>query len=413
MKINPTVKNQNIKRGFTLIELIITFGVIGMVVSIAVVAINPAEMLKKSRDTRRIADLVALYTALQLAYSQELGFGTCDGTKIYASLPSSDPLSNDNLPSGVSWNQVSDNNLYKVDGAGWIPVNFASLGGGSPLSVLPVDPKKSSSNNLFYTYTCNSLKQFTLTAWFESQYYGPKGANPQSKNDGGPDPYLYEVGSHLSLSPLKPIGVWSFDEGSGTIAYDSSGSNLTASVSGSWEQSCKIGSCLSVSGGAIAASVSDTTGSPLDLAGSLTISFWLYPISYVSGYAYHPINKWTGTADANYVIYYFGDAAGGDYKYMRPYANCGGAWQSMNTGKIVDTLNEWHHIVWSYNPTIAESKFYVNGALASTASRNCTLAVNNASLNIGAQQSGKIDEVRIYNRTLSAAEIKAIYDATK
>jgi hypothetical protein len=168
-----------------------------------------------------------------------------------------------------------------------------------------------------------------------------------------------------------------------------------------------------VTGGAIAASVPDTTNSPIDLPDSFTISFWFYPASYVVGYAYHPISKWSSTLDANYVIYFFGDTAGASYKNVASYANCGGVWQNMSGEKTLDTLNVWYHISWTYDRVRSQSKLYVNGTLVYNISKNCTLAVNNAPLNMGPQQNGKIDEVRIYNRALSDAEIKALYDATK
>ena len=63
---------------------------------------------------------------------------------------------------------------------------------------------------------------------------------------------------------------------------------------------------------------------------------------------------------------------------------------------------------------------YINGRLDSTFSSAGSITTNNEPLQIGRSQSsccgtrfgtGLIDEVEIFNRALTAAEIEAIYDA--
>ena len=94
------------------------------------------------------------------------------------------------------------------------------------MPTLPVDPQNTLNDNLYYTFYCNPQQEYILTSYMESKTFGPKGNETSKTNkDGGPDPYLYEVGSNLFISPLKPVGSWSFDEGTGTIANDSSGNN--------------------------------------------------------------------------------------------------------------------------------------------------------------------------------------------
>lgn len=66
--------NQSSKKGFTLIELLIVIAILAVLMSVVVIAINPAEMLKKSRDTRRVSDLDGLRTALNLYLSEDKDF---------------------------------------------------------------------------------------------------------------------------------------------------------------------------------------------------------------------------------------------------------------------------------------------------------------------------------------------------
>ena len=55
--------------GFTLIELIITLAVIGVLVSLILVAINPQRIIEDTRDSRNRAEMNAVKTALQLFFN--------------------------------------------------------------------------------------------------------------------------------------------------------------------------------------------------------------------------------------------------------------------------------------------------------------------------------------------------------
>ena len=60
----------SIKKGFTLIELLVVISIIGLLSTLAVVALSSAR--NKSRDTRRLADIKQLTTALEL-YRDRVG----------------------------------------------------------------------------------------------------------------------------------------------------------------------------------------------------------------------------------------------------------------------------------------------------------------------------------------------------
>lgn len=59
MKIN--------KKGFTLIELLVVIAIIGLLSTLAVVALNNAR--QKARDARRLSDIKQIQTALELSYT--------------------------------------------------------------------------------------------------------------------------------------------------------------------------------------------------------------------------------------------------------------------------------------------------------------------------------------------------------
>lgn len=55
-------------KGFTLIELLVVIAIIGLLSTLAVVALNSAR--QRSRDAKRVADIRQIQTAMELAFSE-------------------------------------------------------------------------------------------------------------------------------------------------------------------------------------------------------------------------------------------------------------------------------------------------------------------------------------------------------
>ncbi len=62
-----------------------SLGIVGILVAIVVTVLNPVEFLKKSRDSRRIADLASLDKALHLAEFDNVPMGKAN--VVYVSIP--------------------------------------------------------------------------------------------------------------------------------------------------------------------------------------------------------------------------------------------------------------------------------------------------------------------------------------
>ena len=85
---------------------------------------------------------------------------------------------------------------------------------------------------------------------------------------------------------------------------------------------------------------------------------------------------------------------------------------------------QWHHIACTFqndgSPNATDVKLYVDGAQETTLTSTSSQAINtisNGPVEIGNDPQGRyfsgvIDEARIYNRALSAAEIASLYNAT-
>ena len=422
-KVRGKEVDQKSHKGFTLIELLITVAIVAVLMTVTVVALNPAEYLKKSRDIKRITDLTNLQLALQIvAADKSISMGVCDGTKIYASVPSETPLSNDNLPSGVSWVQVSQANLMKTDGTGWIPIDFNSFASkGIRLPALPIDPKNSVNDYLFYTYTCNSNRQFVLTAWFESQYFGPKGQDPKSKSDGGPDPYLYEVGSNLFIHPLKPVGYWPLDEGYGSTTADLSGNNVNMQVKNlvNWVDG--------VSGKAVQMDPSISTSCVNQDAGVYTGTI---PNNIVSLPSYKFTYEWLNNLSQNSgatrvhlpAVLISGCGYCSIWTQLSYIWIANSAQQNSSISYSAPSTNNWHHFIFTFDKPNLNAKLYIDNSLAGQANlisgsdygtvQWLSFGVYHPTC-VDSTPGEKIDEVLLYNRTLSTAEINRHYQLIK
>jgi len=65
------------RKGFTLIELLVVIAIIGLLATLAVVALNNARA--RSRDSKRVADIKQMQTALELYYSDASGYPATTG----------------------------------------------------------------------------------------------------------------------------------------------------------------------------------------------------------------------------------------------------------------------------------------------------------------------------------------------
>ena len=180
-------------KGFTLVELLVVIGILAILTAAVVIILNPAELLRQARDSQRFTDLDAVRNAIAL-YLADKGSsaditGSASNCYVYTGA-SSTTACGGRFASGTT-TAVS---ALTVDGAGWIPINFASISSGSPLSVLPRDP--SHGTTYYYAYKANETEyDFELNAKLESTKY----VNDKDANDGGNSATIYEVGSDLTL----------------------------------------------------------------------------------------------------------------------------------------------------------------------------------------------------------------------
>jgi prepilin-type N-terminal cleavage/methylation domain-containing protein len=191
------------QKGFTLIELLVVIAIIAILSVVVILTLNPAELLRQSRDSNRISDMSVLKSAigyyLATAASPSIGTSTC-----YQSAPVGSGTST--AACAVFFRTATSSvaaSSTQTDGTGWLPINFSGLTGGSPLGALPQDPLTAAGTNdrvHIYGYIASSTQlTFKLDAHMESLKYGYQGSNDVVSTDGGIDSASYEQGTNLQL----------------------------------------------------------------------------------------------------------------------------------------------------------------------------------------------------------------------
>ena len=185
------------RKGFTLLELLIVIGILAILSTTVVLVINPAQLLKKARDSQRISDLNTLKTAIAYYMTEysDPGIGSAYSVQTYSDLL--DVLC-------YTGGHKATTTLQTVNGTGWIPINFTLIPGGSPIGSLPADPNVSdlaATAVYHYTYQVSTSTDMTfkLTARMESDYYSNGGGGDVESTDGGTNLNLYEVGTDMTI----------------------------------------------------------------------------------------------------------------------------------------------------------------------------------------------------------------------
>ncbi|HEX04694.1 MAG TPA: LamG domain-containing protein, partial [Bacteroidetes bacterium] len=76
----------------------------------------------------------------------------------------------------------------------------------------------------------------------------------------------------------------------------------------------------------------------------------------------------------------------------------------------VTTLDKWINVVGVYNGT--SMWLYENGVIKNSSNTTPNIENSNVDITFGVNFNGSLDEVRIYNRSLSESEILALYNSS-
>jgi hypothetical protein len=219
---------------------------------------------------------------------------------------------------------------------------------------------------------------------------------------------LWQTSNNVQAAILDPhpglAGWWSFNEGTGTLASDNSGNGNTGTINGATWVDGKYGKAMSFNGVSNYVDIGDTLDPQLS---DFTVMSWIKTATGSS----RIIDKmdWVSTWRGFFVAL---DSSG----HLVGGVGDGSTYKSV-VGNTVLTDNLWHCVAVVFDRS-ANAQIFVDGLPKETISISALVAsnINNAAkMRAGSTPyggnyfNGVIDEVRMYNRALSATEIQADY----
>ncbi len=181
---------------------------------------------------------------------------------------------------------------------------------------------------------------------------------------------------------------------------DASGNGNTGTISGAtWAGTGKFGKALMFNGTSARVTITDSPS--LDLTTGMTLEAWVNPATSAGAWR-DVIYK---GSDA-----YFLEASSSKAGVPGGGGTFGGL-DMVVYGPSVIPAGSWSHLALTYDG--AAIRLYVNGVQVASGSRSGTIITSTNPLQIGGDNlfgqffHGMIDEVRVYNRALSAAQIQS------
>lgn len=222
--------------------------------------------------------------------------------------------------------------------------------------------------------------------------------------------------------PSGLVGHWRLDETSGTLISDSSGNsnfgNMAGGLQGSNSETAIVGDGLRFDG--TDDEIEIPASASLEPASAVTTAMWVKADSWGSGSGTQVLiakqvgtgstqwrNSYTVTVDAPNLNGYAGHASG-------------------MTGLSYDfnpQAGRWYHIAYTFDDATNTHRLFVDGAEVASGTNNFPLGYNSSPVTLGFDYEeethttgsfhfgGVMDDVRIYDRALTEAEITEIYNA--
>ncbi|MHC4202534.1 MAG: LamG domain-containing protein, partial [Planctomycetota bacterium] len=214
------------------------------------------------------------------------------------------------------------------------------------------------------------------------------GPRPAARKEPKPDP-----GPTRGL-----VGWWKFDDATGTVARDSSGSGNDGSISGARRVRGRLGRALDFDG----------TSSRVDVPGlgtlaAATLAVWVNIDAVPQSFdALFDTDQWKGGS-----LHFAFESSGAPTFHVNGY----GAAKSSTAFTTAD-IGRWVHIAVTYDSTTGAMSSYRDGRPDGNhaVARGCALDLGGTGSNIGSWNTGryfdgKLDDFRVYARVLSPAEV--------
>lgn len=251
------------------------------------------------------------------------------------------------------------------------------------------DGTSSTKQNPVHTYANAGTYTVSLTAT------GPAGSNTKTQTG------YVTVSSNGSGNGL--VAAYNFEEKSGTMVVDASGQGNHGTISGAKRiTGGKFGKALSFDGTDDWVTINDSPS--LDLTTGMTLEAWVYPTEFSGSWQWRTVILKEASSNLAYALYANSDSN------VPTFEAYNGSTNNELKGTRSLNLNSWIHIAATFDSTT--ERLYINGNEVASSPLSGTIMVSEGVLRIGGNSvwggffKGRIDEIRIYNRALSASEIQ-------
>jgi hypothetical protein len=216
--------------------------------------------------------------------------------------------------------------------------------------------------------------------------------------------------------PKPNVLWWKFDEGSGTVAKDSSGNSRDGVITGAkWTTpgAGGLGSCLDFTGSNTTV-VNASAGTALNGLSAITVSMWIKSRETNSDKGFIDCESpSTGNDNQCTMRYDAAGANGGGTNILKMGVTSTSGLQQLEASNGLQTT-EWEHVAMTWKGGVG-IKFYCNGKLntpsnvqaanTGTISGNTTLIIGQGGKDATSGWNGFIDDVRVYDYDLTDAQV--------
>ena len=214
--------------------------------------------------------------------------------------------------------------------------------------------------------------------------------------------------TRLDVASSNIVGWWRFDELSGANAADISGFGHTAAISGNWTSGAIDGSIMFDGTTGNYGNVGSNSVFGFTSGMKFSVTFWVYPISIGN----YDVIVSRGLKDIGGWYLQFDN---GNRRFRLVSYN--GINLYLTESNLTISTLAWTHIAIVYSGSIG--RIYINGSESTYSTQESPMNISSYSGNLyfgryhntGYEPNLNLDDVRIFNKALSAGEILQIYQS--